>query len=167
MEGHAEHAATIGSLLWPVVNFSIFIYVLVRFLGGPLREFFRARAERLREELDAGDRARREAEALRAALAKDLADLPAMRARLKDDVRATAERQRDELLAQGTATADRIRADAKLVAAQELAAARRSLRDEVVTSAIGEATALVRSAMQPADQERFVKDFVTRAGAAS
>jgi F-type H+-transporting ATPase subunit b len=167
MEHHAENIPTIASLLWPVVNFSIFVAVLVRFLGGPLREYFRARAERLRDELAAGDRARREAEALRAQLARDVAELPAARERLKADLLATAGRERDQLLAQGRQTAERIRRDAVLLAEQQVASARRALRDELVTSAVREATALVRSAAQAPDQERFVNEFVGRAGASS
>ena len=166
MEHHAE-APTVLSLFWPTINFALFVALLVWGLAGPLREFFRARAERLREDLAAGDRARREAEALRAALAKDLADLPALRERLKSDLRATAERERDQLLTQGRDTAERIRNDARLLAEQERAAARRALRDEVVSSAIAAATALVRAQAQGADQERFVREFVSRAEAAA
>jgi F-type H+-transporting ATPase subunit b len=167
MEHHAEHVPTIASLLWPIANFTIFVVVLVRFLGGPLREFFRARAERLRDELATGDRARREAEALRAQLAKDIADLPATRERLKSDLLATAARERDQLLAQGRQTAERIRRDAVLLGEQQIASARRALRDEMVESAVREATELVRSAAQSADQQRFVSEFIARAGAVS
>ncbi len=167
MEHHAEHVPTIASLLWPVVNFGLFVMLLVRFLGGPLREFFRARAERLRDELATGDRARRDAEALRAQIAKDIADLPATRERLKADLLATAARERDQLRAQGQQTAERIRRDAVLLGEQQISSARRALRDEMVASAVQEATALVRGAAQAPDQERFVADFIGRAGAAS
>jgi len=165
MEHHA--VPTIASLLWPVVNFALFAAVLVRFLAGPLREFFRARAERLREELATGERARREAEGLRAQLAKDVANLPAARERLKADLLATATRERDQLLAQGRQTAERIRRDAALLVEQEISSARRVLRDELVDSAIREATALVRGAMQAPDQQRFVSEFIARAGTSS
>ena len=165
MEHGAEHLPTVSTLLWPAVNFIIFTTLLVRALAGPVREFFRARAERLRDELQAGDRARREAEAVRAQLAKDLADLPALRERLKDDLRATAERERDQLLAHARQTSDRIRADARLLAEQETASARRRLRDQVAEAAVREATTLVRSATQPDDQQRFVREFIDGAGA--
>ena len=167
MEHHAEHVPTIASLLFPAINFAIFATLLVRALAGPVREFFRARTERLREELASGDRARREAEALRAQLASDLADLPNLRARLKADLMATAERERDRMLAHARQTAERIRNDAKILADQEVATARRMLRDEVIAGAIREATDLVRAAAQPTDQDRFVQEFVSSAGASS
>jgi len=167
MEHHAEQVPTIVDLLWPVVNFVLFVWLLRHFLAGPLREFFRARTERLRDELATGDRARRDAEALRAQLAKDIADLPAARERLKADLLSTAARERDHLLAQAKQTAERIRRDAVLVAEQQVSSARRALRDDLVASAVREATTLLRSATQPTDQERFVTEFIGRAGAPS
>jgi F-type H+-transporting ATPase subunit b len=167
VEHHAEHAPTIATLLFPTINFAIFVYLLVNGLSGPFREFFRARAERLREELAAGDRARRDAEALRAQLASDLADLPNLRARLKADLMATAERERDRMLAQARQTAERIRNDARILADQEVATARRMLRDEVIAAAVREATNLVRAAALPSDQDRFVQEFIRSAGAPS
>ena len=64
-------------MLWATVNFLLFVALLVRFLRVPIRDYFRARSERLTEGLAAGARARERAEALRATIARDLADLPA------------------------------------------------------------------------------------------
>ena len=166
MEHQAEHLPSVATLLWPAANFTIFVVLLVRGLAGPIREFFRARTERLRDELKAGDRARAEAEALRAQLAKDLADLPTLRQRLTDDLRATAERERDQMLATAKQTADRIRSDARLLAEQEVAAASRTLREEVVAAAVREATTLVQGAIRLKDHERLVGDLITTAEAA-
>lgn len=167
MEHQAEHLPAITTLLWPTVNFSIFLVLLVRGLSGPVQEFFRARTERLRDELAIGDRARIDAEALRAQLARDLADLPGLRERLKADLRATAQRERDQMLALANQTAARIRHDATLLADQEVATSRRGLREEIVTAAIREASDLVRGSAQPHDQERFVREFIGSAGTAS
>src|SRR5581483_6449806 len=93
-----------------------------------LREFFRARTERLREGLAAGARARAEAAALRDRLARDVADLPARLERVKAELRAAAEAERARLVAVAEHAAERIRTDARLLAAQELEAARRSVR---------------------------------------
>jgi len=40
---HGAHAPGLGDLLWPTLNFVIFAAVLVRYLRGPITEFFRAR----------------------------------------------------------------------------------------------------------------------------
>ena len=165
MTEHAAHHATVGDLLWPALNFVIFVALLVRFLRAPAVEYFRARAVRLREALQAGTRARAEAEALRATLARDVENLPALRSQLRADLRATAEREREALLALGRTAAERMRSDARLLAEHEFAAARAALRAEVIEEAVRQATALIRQAIRPEDQEQFVREFVAGAGA--
>jgi len=161
------HQPALADLFWPALNFVLFVAVLVHALRGPVREYFRARTERLREALAAGARARSEAAALRAEIAGDVDSLPALRERLRADLRATAEHERDGLLALGRQAVERIRADARLLAEQEFAAARQALRAEVIDEAVRQATALIRRALVPEDQERFVRDFVDRAGGPS
>ena len=165
-----EHALAHGSitdLLWPAINFVLFVWVLVRYLGGPLREYFRERTDRLRDALAAGVRARQEAEALRAEIARDVADMPAVRERLRAELRTTGERGREQLLAAGRAAAERIRTEARLTGEQELAGARQALSAQFVDDAVREATALVRAALRPEDQQLFIREFVERAGAAT
>src|SRR2546422_5090797 len=124
MTEHAAHHATVGDLLWPVLTFAIFIAVLVRFLRPPAVEYFRARAARLREALQAGTRARAEAEALRAPLARDVENLPALRSQLRADLRATPEREGEALLALRRTAAERIRPDARPPAPHQVPARR-------------------------------------------
>ena len=164
---HGIHEPSIADLFFPAINFAIFAFVLVWFLAGPIREYFRERTERLRDGLAAGTRAKREAEELRAQLARDLDALPGMRERLRSDLLATAEEQRANLVAQGREAAERIRADARLVAEQEAESARRAVRREIVEEAIRQATALVHDELKPDDQARFVRDFVESARHAS
>jgi F0F1-type ATP synthase membrane subunit b/b' len=165
MTERALHYATVGDLFWPTLNFIIFVAVLVRFLRAPAIEYFRARTVRLREALQAGARARAEAESLRAALARDVANLPALRAQLLADLLATAEREREALLERGRTAAERIRTDARLLAEHEFAVARATLRAEVIDEAVRQATSLVRQMIRAEDQERFVREFVAGAGA--
>jgi len=153
-------------MLWAVVNFVLFVALLIRFLRAPVRDYFRTRGERLTEALAAGARAREKAKALRAAIARDLADLPALRERLRADLLAAAERERSRLIERGREAADRIRADARVLAEQEFVAARRALRNEVIDDAVRQATALLRQALTPGDQERLVRDFIQSARAA-
>jgi F-type H+-transporting ATPase subunit b len=163
---HGAHEPGIGDLLFPAINFAIFAFVAVRFLGGPIREYFRERTERLRDGLEAGKRAQQQAQELQARLASDMRDLPQLQERLKADLLATARETRAALLAQGRHAAERIRADAALVAEQEGQAARRAVRAEIVEEAVRQATIVVRETVTPDDQARFVREFVARARSA-
>jgi F0F1-type ATP synthase membrane subunit b/b' len=161
---HSVHGSPVD-LVRPAVNFVLFVSLAVYYLRAPIREYFRARTQRLREALEAGAKARRAAEDLRADLERELADLPALRARIRDDLRAAATHHQAQLLEQGRQAAERIRNDARELAAHELVAARETLRRELIDEATREATALVRAALAPADQERLVRHFARAAEA--
>lgn len=163
MEHGGLHHATIGDLFWPAINFGLFLALLLKTAAPQIRNFFRERTERLRAGLEAGARARREAEELRETLSRDLADLPALRERLRADLRETAERERGVLLEAGRRAADRIRADARRQADQEILAARVTLRREIVEEAVRQAGLMLRAAIGAEDHQRFVREFVTSA----
>lgn len=163
MVEHGGHQPSIRDLLFPAINFAIFAVLLYRFLAAPVREYFRERTERLRNALEAGRRAHEQALALQAQLARDIQELPAVQARLKADLMATADEARSTLLEQGRIAAERIRGDAVLVAEQEGRAAQRAVRAEIVEESVRQATALVQQAITQADQSRFVQEFVTAA----
>jgi len=165
MTEHGAHPG-IGSLVLPVINFLLFVGLIVWKLPGPVKEFFGQRTERLREALAAGKRALAQAEETRAALERDVRELPSTIAQLKADIRATADRERANLLDVTVRAAGRIRSDARLLAEHEIAAARDGLRAEVVEEAIRHATLLLRDAIRAVDQERLVRDFVQTAGTA-
>jgi F-type H+-transporting ATPase subunit b len=166
-EHGAAHAPSIGALFWPAVNFVLFVILLARVLAGPLREYFRERTASLRGALEAGARARAEAAALKAALLRDIENLPAVKSQLRNDLRLTAERECADMLSQARQAASRIRNDARLLAEYEFAGARQTLRAEVIDETIREATAMVRDSLRPEDQARFVREFVSGAGAAA
>lgn len=164
MTEHVVHHPSLGDLLYPAINFGLFIFLSRRFLGGPIREYFRARTARLREALQAGDRARAEAESLRAELARQVADLPALQEKLRADIRASAERETETIRKSAEHAALRIRKEARELADQEVTAARQALRAEVAEEAIREATAMLREALNATDRDRLLREFIDHAG---
>jgi F-type H+-transporting ATPase subunit b len=163
MTGHELHHPSITDLIQPAVNFTLFAGLMVYVLRAPVREYFRERTGKIRAALDAGGKAKREAEALRAQLERDAAELPALRARLVTEMRETAERERELMMQKAHETAERIRVDARVTAEQEATAARSALHESIVQEAIKEAAVLVRTVITPADQTRFVDEFVQSA----
>jgi F-type H+-transporting ATPase subunit b len=162
--GAAHHHPTVVDLIEPAVNFILFAALLVYFLRGPLREYFRERVSRLREGLQAGAKAREEAQALRVQIEKDIADLPRRREQLKAELFEIAELQKARLLEAAREAATRILTDAETLAVQEEAGARRALREDLARRAVDEATRLVSQAIGADDQKRFIREFVDVAG---
>ena len=163
MTEHGAHPG-VGTLLLPLINFVLFVGLIAWKLPGPVKQFFRERTERLREALAAGRRALAEAEETRAALERDMRELPSTIAQLKADIRAAADREHSNLMEMTKHAAERIRSDARLVAESEVTAARNGLRSEVVDEAVRQATSMVRDTIRPEDHERMLRDFAQTAG---
>ena len=73
--------------------------------------------------------------------------------------------EREHLVARGRDAAERIRADARVLAEQEFVVARKALRNELIEEAVRQATALLRQTLTPRDQARMVRDFIESARA--
>jgi F-type H+-transporting ATPase subunit b len=164
MTGHELHEPVVSDLIKPAVNFSLFVALIVYLVRGPIGTFVRDRTARIRAALEAGTKARRDAEALRAQLERDAADLPRTKAGMVAEMREIAERERALLLERSQQAVERIRLDAKLTAEQEAAAARSELRGRIVQEAIAEAVRLVREAITAEDRSRAIAEFVQSAG---
>lgn len=156
---------SIAQLLWPTVNFVLFMVLMRRAAGPQIRAFFADRAKNLREQLAVGAQARRRAAELRAELERELAALPGVQEKLLTEVRETAEQEARRLMETGRAAAERLREDARLLGEQEWRTARDHLRSEFAGEVTQRALGLVRDAVRPEDQRRFLDDFLASASA--
>jgi len=164
-----EHAGIPWSkLFFSAINLGIFLYLLpyaVRgLLGMSLAEWVAERRSRIAGALAQGERAKREAEALRAEWQRRLdslsGELETMLAQARGDITA----ERDQILAAARATAEAIRRDAQRTADNEIRTAQEVLRAEVAKQALAIAERLAPQKLTAADQQRFVSEFVEQVG---
>jgi len=150
------------TLLFTFVNFAIFCWLIAHYAMPLLRDYARGRHDRVVAELEAAAQTRREAEQLKAQWEARLAALDKEVQEIRAQATADAARERDTLLRAAAKTAEAIRNDARRTAAQEVRQAEAALRQAVVQQATALATQLVRDRLTPADQDRFVGEFVTQ-----
>lgn len=160
--GHDDHhAPPISTLLFPLINFSIFAFILYRYAWPAVRSTLAERRRKIEHEIVAAETAHREAR-------EALAEIESLRARSRDDaaalvasVRAEADAQARALVEAARRAAERIRNDARLLATQEEARAAQSIRAEVAALVVTRAAELVRERFGEADQKRAVGDFLS------
>jgi len=150
----------LGDLLWPVVNLLILIAALVYFGRRPIQDFFASRQDRIRGDLDAAANALAEAEARHTEWQRKLTRLDAEMDRIRKQARERAEAERKHILAEASATAERIRRDARSAVDQELRRAREELRREVAELAVELAADTLRTRVDDTDRSRLVDDFI-------
>jgi F-type H+-transporting ATPase subunit b len=167
-EGHEAHGVPWLKLLFMTINLAIFIRIappVARLLlGVDLWEWAAARRERVATALAEADRAKREAEAMRLEWQRRLevlgTELEAMLAQARADIAV----ERDQILAAARKTAEAIHRDAQRTAETELRSAQEALRAEVAKQALAIAERLAPQRLTPADQQRFVSEFVAQVG---
>jgi F-type H+-transporting ATPase subunit b len=161
-----EHAASIGELTFPFINFLIFLYLIKRFALPLVKDYFRGRHAAIADAVREADEARERAAALvrdyKNRLAKLNQEIPAIR----EALRADGEREKNKLLAEAGEVAGRIETDADFLADQETRLARQQLRREIVGAARATAEKLVQDNLTAADQKRIVSEFLSEVGAA-
>jgi F-type H+-transporting ATPase subunit b len=158
---HGEgHAPGIGSLLFPAINFAIYVFIVVWFVIPALRDFLRRRGD------DIVSAARESASAL-AVAEKKLADakqrqngLAAERETLRRDLVAAETRQAERLQVDAVASGKRRVADAGVVADQERQRALADVRAEIAALATEIAESRLRSALSADDQRAYVQQFL-------
>jgi len=162
LPAHAESGEHGGvrDLLFSALNFALLIGVLVYFARKPIVDFFADRRRRIQDELKAAADLRTEAETRYAKWQRRLMDLESELAEIRATARERAAAEREHILADAAAGAERIRRDALAAVDQELLRARAQLRREAADLALELASEALRRQVTGADQDRLLDEFV-------
>ena len=158
---HRERSTAL--LVLAFINFAIYAYIIYRFAWPAIVKYLVERRDSVVAALDAAAKATAEAEAQKAEFAARMKTLEEDAAKMRAEVLAVAQLGSKELIEQAKRSAERIRRDARLVADQEVARARRLLQEESARLVARAAGAIVSKNLTAADQARFVADFVAEA----
>ena len=148
--------------LWSVFNLGLLIAAIVYFARKPVHDYFAARRRQVGGELDAAAELLRDAEARLSEWQERVAHLDAAVAEIRETARRRSEADRERILAQARATADRIRRDAGAAVEREVSRAREQLREEAAALAVELASGILQEKVTPADRKRLVEDFIVR-----
>lgn len=155
-----EHAPPgVSDLLFPAINFLVFLYILRRAGGGAIRDYLQGRRAEIVAALDGAAAAAREAKKLHDEARARIAQVAEETTRLRADLRAAAEAELERRRTLAAEAAKRITTGAHTIADQEGRAALRRLREETVAAAVVETVTMLRRQIKAGDQERFVTEF--------
>lgn len=156
-----------GGLNWTdfayrLVAFVIMVGILVKLLKKPLSSFLTSRREEIQKLLAELESKRLEAEQRSAEYKTKLAALEEETRKIVDDLVAEGEAERKKIIESAERQAEYIRQQAQIAIQQEVKAARESLQEEIGELTVSAAEELLRKNIQAEDQDRLVRDFMTR-----
>ncbi len=159
-----EHAASVTEVIFPLINFLIFLYLIKRFLLPLIRSHLRSRREEIVSALGEAGESKKAAEAMVREYRERLAGLGEESGRIQEELRADGERERTKLLREAEELASKMKADTDFLAEQEIKLARQKLRQEIARIAQAAAQKLIQNHLTPADQQRLVEEFLSEVG---
>jgi F0F1-type ATP synthase membrane subunit b/b' len=163
-EGAAEGGGSWLALIFYIINFAIFVYLLVHYAGPLTIRFFHERSRTIRENLKLSEASFREASQTANAAEAEIAGLETEKERLVAEMRAETMREVARLREAGVAAAQRIRRDAEMTASSLADNGRRTIQAHLAAATVRIARALIVNNFEAADQSRLLREFLQTVG---
>jgi F-type H+-transporting ATPase subunit b len=158
--GSDQPAGGLQSFVWPAVNLVILLAVLVYFSRKPLRDYFDKRRSDIAGELRSSADELATAESTYAKWQRRMIDLEGELDEIRATSRQRAEAEREKIIEDARATAERIQRDATAAIELELRRARETLREEATQLAIELAGERLSREVTDADRDRLIDEFI-------
>ncbi len=151
-------------VLVSIVNFLVLLYLLQRFMWGPITHTLDARAARIREGLEAAEAAKREREEMKAEVERMLDRARREAKEIADRTTKAAEDAAARIHAEAKAEGDRIRERARSDAEQLHRQALAELRGEVASIAVLAAGRILGREVDAAAHKTLIERALDEAG---
>lgn len=158
----AAHGGEWKEWLWRILNFAVLVFILVKFLNKPLRNFLRQRTELIEKTL-------REAQEAKALAVKALEEVEE-RLRMKDreiadilsQASEAAAREQDHLLQSGEQMREKVLEQARHNIEHELRLAKEAIRAEAAGIALELAERKLRERLTGEEQTRLMEESIRK-----
>lgn len=149
-------------LLFFVINFALFVFILVYFAAPLVRKFFSDRSGEIRGTLARAGAAFEQAQNLADESRTRLEGLEAEKARLLAELNAETAHQVRTVREMALSAAERIKRDAEMTAAAMADAAERRMRHRLAAAVTAQARGIITRDFQDADQGRLLTGFMDK-----
>ena len=155
--------ASPGLMIWTLVIFGITLFILKRYVFGPVGQAIEKRRTDIAQSIEEAERSRDEATALLEDYRTRLAEARTEADALRDQGRKEGERQGQEIVTQAHAQRERVLADAETQISAEARSAASGLRDQVATLALLAAEKVSRRSLSDDDHRRLIEEAIEEA----
>jgi F-type H+-transporting ATPase subunit b len=155
--------ASPGLFIWTLVIFGITLFLLRRYVFGPVGQAIEKRRAHIAQSIEEAERSRDEAAALLEDYKTRLAEARREADVLRDQGRKDGERQAHEIIAQAHTQRERLLSDAEAQIGAEARAAASGLRDDVASLALLAAEKVSRRSLSDEDHRRLIEEAIAEA----
>jgi F-type H+-transporting ATPase subunit b len=149
-------------LLWRLVNFAVLLWILIKFTGKPIKNYFANRREALVQGINEAREAKKAAERLYLEYQEKLASLEDEVKELESRIRAEAEAEKQRIVNEAEQFAVKVRQQAEQMANQEVIMAKRRLKDEASKLSLQAAEKMIKENISAVDQDKMVENYLEK-----
>jgi F-type H+-transporting ATPase subunit b len=149
-----------STLLNQSIDTLVFLTIIVLLALKPAKAAVAARSDEVAKEINAAKAAHEQARALLSKYESMIGSLESERAALLEQYRAQGEAEKAALIDEGKRDAERLAADAKRAAENELLALQRKIEVELVNAALAKAEALLKTGVGALDHDRLTQEYI-------
>jgi len=148
--------------LWRVLNIAVVLWVIIKFAGKPVREFFAGRRETILQGVQAAQEAKAAAEKIYNEYQSKLAGLEGELQEMEKRAQLEAEREKERMRQETEALVAKLQQQARQMADQEVSTAQRTLRNEAARLAVEVAERLVKENVSDTDRQLMVENYLEK-----
>jgi len=160
--GGENYTYTWKDWLWPVVNFSILMFILIFFGKKPLGDFFKGRTALIEKSIKEAAEAKALAEKTLAEVKSRLSNTDAEIAKIVEAARKSGEKEKEAIIAEGEHMKEKILEQAKANIDFELQKAKESIKSEASLLALELAEKQLKEKLGQSEQETLIDDYIKR-----
>lgn len=150
------------ALLFYVINFSLFLMIIVRYAGPAIKGFFRDRAVGIRQNMQRADSALLQAQERASRAAEQMSRLDAEKARIASEMTDETVYQVGRIYDMAREAVARLKRDTELTSAALRESGRRHVREAMALAAGEIARELIVRNFEPSDQSRLLEQFTAK-----
>ncbi|MDH3227042.1 MAG: F0F1 ATP synthase subunit B [Thermoleophilia bacterium] len=152
-----------GLMIWTLVMFLITLFILKRYVFGPVAEFLEARRAKIAEDLNQAESSRAESERLVGEYNSRLEEARRESDELRERGRKDGERQGSEIVSAAQEQRERVLADADERIAAQTREASSQIRDDVVDLTMMAAEKVTRRTLSDDEHRRLIEEALAEA----
>lgn len=160
----AEGGVQWGDFLFYLVTFIILIALIKHFAWGPVTEMMEKRAEKIANDIDSAEDARKKAEELAAKRESALKDSHVEASKIIDRAKQNGEQQKASIVSAAQAEVDTLKQNAKKDIAQEREEALANVKNDVAALSVEIASKIIQKELDAKDQEALVDSYIEGLG---
>lgn len=160
--GGEDYTYTWKDWFWPVVNFSILMFILVFFGKKPIGDYFKGRTALIEKSLKDAAEAKALAEKTLQEVNARLNNTDAEIAQIIEAARKSGEKEKEAIIAEGEHLKEKIIEQAKANIDFELQKAKEALKSEAALMALELAEKQIKEKLGQSEQETLIDDYIKR-----